>query len=107
MRVTVVGLAIFLLGVARHAEVLAQSAPTVPSLVADGAPTSTGASSRRFTIASHILGETRRIGIELPASYARSATGMSVVALIALYSGMLIVAPECAITGGMSVSGTT
>ena len=73
MRVTVVGLTIFLLGVARYADVLAQSAPTFPSLVADGAPASGGGATRRFTIASHILGETRRISIELPASYERSA----------------------------------
>ena len=36
----------------------------------------------------------------------RVTTGIFVVARIALYSGMLMVAPSCAITGGISVSGT-
>ena len=73
MRVLVVGLTILSLGFGRQADVLAQSAAAGPSLVADGTPSSNAGATRRFTIASRILGETRRIGIELPASYSRSA----------------------------------
>ncbi len=73
MRVLVAGLTIFLLGVGQRAEVLAQSVETGPTLVTDAAPASGDGATRRFTIASRILSETRRIGIERPASYARSA----------------------------------
>jgi hypothetical protein len=73
MRVLVGGLAIFSLGFGRPGAVLAQTAAVAPSLVADGASPPSDGETRRFTIVSRLLGETRRVVVALPASYGRSA----------------------------------
>ena len=51
----------------------AQSANGAPALVPATRPAAMDAAPRHFAIASAILGETRHVGIALPASYGRSA----------------------------------
>ena len=104
MRVLVAGLTIFLFGVGQRAEVLAQSMETGPSLVADGATASAGGATRRFTIASRILGETRRIGIELPASYARSSAAHRYPVAIVL-DGESLRAPAATVSAELADKG--
>lgn len=104
MRVVVVGLTILSLGFGLNAAALAQAATTGPSLVTDGASASSAGATRRFTIVSRILGETRRIGIELPASYSRSAADRRYPVAIVL-DGESLRAPAAAVSADLADNG--
>ncbi|HKP14738.1 MAG TPA: alpha/beta hydrolase-fold protein [Gemmatimonadaceae bacterium] len=104
MRLPILGLVTLSLAVRRPADALGQGTDAAPALVAIASSAPRADATRHFSIASKVLGETRRIGIAFPASYTRSAAEHRYPVAIVL-DGESLLAPAASVSATLADNG--
>lgn len=102
MRLTI--LATLTLIVGRPDLAVGQGAEAVPALVPVPSTAPNTAAPRKFSIASKILGETRRISVAIPGSYERSADGHR-YPIAVVFDGESLLAPAAAVSATLADNG--